>query len=78
MLSNSGNERQVPPQQTVRCLFFNMSTLGMLQLQVHIDNFVLPLDDTLPHWSPKGRDYLDEHLPHRWVGRIMDYNIPLS
>ncbi|GFT63211.1 hypothetical protein TNCV_4747071 [Trichonephila clavipes] len=24
------------------------------------------------------RDYLDEHLPHRWIGRVVDCNIPLT
>ncbi|GFW96900.1 uncharacterized protein TNCV_2160351 [Trichonephila clavipes] len=52
----------------------------MPQLQDKIDNFILQLQlDGAPlHWSVNARDYLDEHLPHPWIGRIGDYRMPLT
>ncbi|GFV90431.1 hypothetical protein TNCV_50061 [Trichonephila clavipes] len=50
----------------------------MLQLQDNIDNFVLQLEGTPPHWSANVRNYLNKHLPHQWIGRVTDYNKPLT
>ncbi|GFX16088.1 hypothetical protein TNCV_4703461 [Trichonephila clavipes] len=50
----------------------------MPQLQNDIDNCILQLDGVPQHWSVNVRDYLDEHLPHRWNARVMDYNMPLT
>ncbi|GFT34971.1 hypothetical protein TNCV_786831 [Trichonephila clavipes] len=50
----------------------------MSQLQDDIDSFILQLDDAPPHWSANVPEYFDEHLSHRWIGRCMDYDMPLT
>ncbi|GFX82998.1 uncharacterized protein TNCV_4938681 [Trichonephila clavipes] len=60
-------------------LCVDMLTLWMMpQLQDDIDNFILLLKYAPPHSSVNMQDYLDEDLPHRWIGRAMDYNKPFT
>ncbi|GFV67635.1 hypothetical protein TNCV_4623151 [Trichonephila clavipes] len=49
----------------------------MPQLQEDIDNFILQLELVPPHWSANVRDYFEENLPHRSIGRAAVYNLPL-
>ncbi|GFU82190.1 hypothetical protein TNCV_4466411 [Trichonephila clavipes] len=50
----------------------------MPQLLDEIDNFILKLDGAPLKWSANVRDNLNEHLPHRWIGRdAYDYNMSL-
>lgn len=49
----------------------------MPQLEEDSDDFVWVQDGAPPHWLHDVRDYLDESLPHRWIGRAADNNLPL-
>ncbi|PSN40664.1 hypothetical protein C0J52_15767 [Blattella germanica] len=68
------------PEQTVNSARY----LGMLQiwlmpqLKEQQDDFVFPKDPAPPHWHTDVRDYLDEILPHRWIGRATADNIALA
>ncbi|GFU96733.1 uncharacterized protein TNCV_839581 [Trichonephila clavipes] len=56
-----------------------MLTLWLMpQLQDKIDNVILQLDGAPLHWLSIVQGYFDEHLPRRWIGRVADYNIPLT
>ncbi|GFX26454.1 histone-lysine N-methyltransferase SETMAR [Trichonephila clavipes] len=50
----------------------------MPYLQDDIDNFISQLDGAPPHGSANARDYLEEYLPCQWIGRFVDYNMPLT
>lgn len=40
-----------------------------MEEQDDMDNFMFMQDGAPPHWSRAVRDFLDEWLPNRWVGR---------
>lgn len=44
------------------------------QLQEDSDDFVRVQDGAPLHWHHYVRDYLDENLPRRWIGRAADMN----
>ena len=65
--------------------FFNGATyLDMLQiwlmpqLNEQQDDFVFQQDGAPPHWHTDVRDYLDEVLPHPWIGRATADNNALA
>ncbi|GFS86088.1 hypothetical protein TNCV_1583361 [Trichonephila clavipes] len=76
LVFHPGHEAYVDDQQTsnkygveTEATFLGMATVWLVpQFQDNIANFILQLYGTTPHWSAKVRDYLDEHLPHRWIG----------
>ena len=39
-----------------------------------INNFIFQQDGAPPHWKTEVRNYLDQTLPQRWVGRATDTN----
>lgn len=47
------------------------------QLQEDSNDFILVQDGAPPHWHHEVRNYLDEQLPHRWIGRATDDNVTL-
>ncbi|GFT67901.1 hypothetical protein TNCV_2286391 [Trichonephila clavipes] len=56
-----------------------MLTLWLIpQLQNDIDNFIIQLNVAPPHRSSNVQEYLNEHLPHRWIGQLADYNMPFT
>lgn len=69
--------------------FFNENTvtgisyLDMLQLwlmpQLTADsnNFIYQQDGAPPHWHNDVRGYLNEELPHRWIGRCAEHDLAM-
>lgn len=49
----------------------------MPQLEEDSEDFVWVQDGAPPHWLHDVRDYLDESLPQRWIGRAADDNLNL-
>lgn len=47
----------------------------MPQLQEDSDNFIFVQDGAPPHWHSQVRNYLDERLPGRWIGRASEENM---
>ena len=41
----------------------------MLQLQDTGDHLLFQQDGTPPHWSLPVREFLDERMPGKWIGR---------
>ncbi|GFX38076.1 hypothetical protein TNCV_3836751 [Trichonephila clavipes] len=56
----------------------NLDILALSQLQDNIAYFILKLYNAPPRRSVNVQNYLDEYLPHWWVGQIVDYNIPFT
>lgn len=47
------------------------------QLTEDINNFIFQQDGAPPHWHNDVRDYLNERLPHRWIGRCAEEDLIL-
>lgn len=55
--------------------YLEMISLWLVpQLQEDSDDFVWVQDGAPPHWHHYVREYLDENLPRRWIGREADMN----
>jgi hypothetical protein len=40
-------------------------------------DFVLQQDGAPPHWNINVRRYLNDELPHRWIGRVGEDDVAL-
>ncbi|GBN57556.1 hypothetical protein AVEN_158132-1 [Araneus ventricosus] len=40
-------------------------------------DFVFRQDGAPPHWNIHVRQYLNDELPHRWIGRIVEDDLAL-
>nr|CAH7733329.1 unnamed protein product [Callosobruchus chinensis] len=48
----------------------------MPQLEEKVPNLVFQQDGAPPHWHNSVREYLNEHLPRRWIGRAGVNDLP--
>ena len=49
----------------------------ILQLEEHEDDFAFQQDGALSHFMCDVREYLNTHLPHRWIGQASEDDVPL-
>jgi hypothetical protein len=62
---------------TGRC-YLDMLQLWLFpQLNADSRNFVFQQDGAPRHWSNDVRRYLNDELPHRWIGRVGADDVPL-
>ncbi|GBM41788.1 hypothetical protein AVEN_167196-1 [Araneus ventricosus] len=47
------------------------------QLEEAVSGFILQLDGAPPHWHNNVREYLNDRLPHRWIGRAVANDLSL-
>ncbi|KAJ6662427.1 hypothetical protein lerEdw1_011840 [Lerista edwardsae] len=47
------------------------------QLDEAVPDFILQQDGAPPHWHNDVHDYLNNHLPHRWIGHAGSKHVPL-
>ena len=47
------------------------------QLSADFRDFVFQQDGAPPHWNIPVRDYLNDELPHRWIGSICEDDLDL-
>lgn len=59
-------------------VYLDMLQLWLMpQLEEHEDDFVFQQDGAPPHFLCDVREYLNTHLPHRWIGRASEDDVPL-
>ncbi|PSN36935.1 hypothetical protein C0J52_13909 [Blattella germanica] len=56
--------------------FFAEATVNVPQIVEDVPNFVFQQDGDPPHFHNDVREYLEENLPHRWIGRAAN-NLPM-
>lgn len=60
------------------CIYQDMLSEWLFpQLEEAVPGFILQQDGAPPHWHKNVRQYLNDSLPHRWIGRAGSNDMPL-